>query len=194
MRKIVFIGSVILFVSLLSSCLKGGGKGVIAVNTDEDSTLVFEMDSSLMYEDVYERDVASSMLYLTPFSECSLAGSAAYGKDFNIDVAVLSSDSAYIIMSELFDKDEKGNPLWRLTDSVKIYFPAGASIGWPGYVVREDVIDYDLMAVMPDDNDWIDTEVYNNLLGVWRLNAEEKTITPISTNNVSCINESYGVY
>lgn len=193
MRKMFFIGSVILFISLLSSCLKGG-KGAIAINTDEDSTLVFEMDSSLMCEDIFEKDVASSMLYLAPFSECSLAGSAAYGKDFNIDVAVLSTDSAYIIMSELFDKDEDGNLLWRLTDSVKIYFPAGASIGWPGYVVREDVIDYDLMAVIPDDSDWIDTEVYNNLLGVWRLNAEEKTIIPISTNNVSCINESYGVY
>ena len=50
------------------------------------------------------------------------------------------------------------------------------------------------MALMPEDNDWINTEVYDNLLGVWQLDNEEKIINPISTENVVCINESYGVY
>ena len=94
----------------------------------------------------------------------------------------------------MFNKDEEGNLLWRVTDSVKIYYPIGASIGWPGSVVKDGVIDYNLIALMPDDKDWIDTEVYDALLGVWCLDAQEKTITPLPVENISCINESYGVY
>ena len=50
------------------------------------------------------------------------------------------------------------------------------------------------MALLPEDNDWINTEVYDNLLGVWNLDKNSKTINIVSVENVSCINESYGVY
>lgn len=158
-----------------------------------DSSLIFDLDSMLLIED-FERGYVT-MADMPPFNSYSIVGSMAYAKDYNIDIFMIpENDSAYIVMSEMFNKDKEGNMLWRLVDSVKIYYPIGSSIGWPGSVVRGGVIDYNLMALMPDDKDWIDTEVYDALLGVWSLDAQEKTITPLSVENISCINESYGVY
>ena len=156
------------------------------------SYLIFEIDSSLIDD---EEKGYLSIGDMEPFSMCSPVGSIAYGKDYNIDVFMLpESDSAYIVMSEMFSTDKDGNPLWRMVDSVKIYFPVGSSIGWPGSVVRDDAVDYTLMALMPEDNDWVDTEVYDQLLGVWCLDAGDQSIETVSVENVSCINESYGVY
>ena len=191
MKKIIAILFPIAFLFLVFSCIKP--KVSSSEQEDRDTIMVFEIDSVLMAEEV-ECGYAS-MLEMSPFNLCTPVGSMAYGKDYNIDVLMLpSSDSAYIVMSEMFNKDKAGNPLWRLTDSIKIYFPLGASIGWPGSVVRGDVIDYELMALLPEDNDWINTEVYDNLLGVWNLDKNSKTINIVSVENVSCINESYGVY
>ena len=191
MKNIIAILFCLLIFSFSFSCVRGGGEAVTQV--EKDTVMVFEIDSVLMEEECEEG--YSSITDMAPFNVCVPVGSMAYGKDYNIDVLMLpSADSAYIVMSEMFNKDKKGNSLWRLTDSVKVYFPVGASIGWPGSVVRGDAIDYNLMAILPEDNDWIDTEVYDNLLGVWDLDREEKIITEISSENVSCINESYGVY
>ncbi len=191
MKKIIAILFPFMLLFLFLSCNK---VKVSSLNQEEkDTIMVFEIDSELMQDD-FEKGY-SSIVEMPPFNLCSQIGSMAYGKDYNIDVLMLPfSDSAYIVLSEMFNKDEKGNPLWRLTDSIKIHFPVGASIGWPGTVVRGDVIDYELMALLPEDNDWINTEVYDNLLGVWNLDKEEKIINTVSTENVSCINESYGVY
>ena len=191
MKKIIAILFPLVLLFLIFSCNKA--KVSSSEQEERDTIMVFEIDSVLMLEDV-EKGYAS-IVEMSPFNLCTPIGSMAYGKDYNIDVLMLPlSDSAYIVMSELFNKDDKGNPLWRLTDSIKIYFPLGASIGWPGTVVRGDAIDYELMALMPEDNDWIDTEVYDNLLGVWNLDKNEKTINQVSSENISCINESYGVY
>ena len=158
-----------------------------------DSTLIFEIDSLLLNENIEKGYL--SMNEMNPFNESTPFGSVAYKKDYNIDVFMLpSSDSAYIVMSEMFNLNEDGIPLWRMVDSMKIYFPIGASIGWPGSVVRNEKIDYSLMALMPEDNDWVNTEVYDNLLEVWRLNIEDKIIESIPVQNVLCINESYGVF
>ena len=191
MKKRIAILFPIILLSLFFSCNKV--KVAAFMQEKKDSIMVFEIDSILM-EDELEVGY-SSILDMPPFNTCSQIGSMAYGKDYNIDVLMLpSSDSAYIVLSEMFNKDKDGNPLWRLADSIKIYYPVGASIGWPGMVVRGDVIDYELMALLPEDNDWIDTEVYDTLLGVWSLDKEEKIINSVSGENVSCINESYGVY
>ena len=191
MKKIIAILFPLVLLFLIFSCNKA--KVSSSEQEERDTIMVFEIDSVLMLEDVEKGYV--SIVEMSPFNLCTPIGSMAYGKDYNIDVLMLPlSDSAYIVMSELFNKDDKGNLLWRLTDSIKIYFPLGASIGWPGTVVRGDVIDYELMALMPEDNDWIDTEVYDNLLGVWNLDKNEKTINQVSSENISCINESYGVY
>ena len=191
MKNIIAILFCVLLFSLMLSCRRGGECS--SCQEEKDTVMVFEIDSELLEE---EHEMGySSITEMSPFNLCSLVGSMAYGKDYNIDVLMLpSSDSAYIVLSEMFNKDKQGNPLWRLTDSIKIYFPVGASIGWPGSVVRGDAIDYDLMALIPEDNDWINTEVYDNLLGVWNLNYDEKIINPVPVENVSCINESYGVY
>ena len=192
MKSPVYILFTILVLSLLYSCGRGAGE-VSSVEEEQDTVMLFEIDSLLLVEECEKGYF--SIIEMSPFDICTVVGSMAYGKDFNIDVLMLpSSDSAYIVMSEMFNKDKDGNPLWRLTDSLKIYFPIGSSIGWPGSVVKGDKIDYTLMALMPEDNDWINTEVYDNLLGVWQLDNEEKIINPISTENVVCINESYGVY
>ena len=191
MKKIIAILFPIALLFLLFSCSKP--KVSSLEQEEKDAIMVFEIDSVLMADEIENGYI--SMLEMSPFNLCTSVGSMAYGKDYNIDVLMLpSSDSAYIVMSEMFNKDKAGNPLWRLTDSIKIYFPLGASIGWPGSVVRGDVIDYELMALLPEDNDWINTEVYDNLLGVWNLDKNSKTINTISAENVSCINESYGVY
>lgn len=190
MRNLTIISILVLLSGAVASCNKKMQEEPVA--SQEDITLS-EIDSILTYED--EERCYLSMMDMEPFNSCAVVGSLAYRKDFNIDIFLLNgTDSAYIVMSEVYDKDEKGNTLWRMTDSVKIYFPIGSSIGWPGHVVKDGAIDYDLMALMPDDTDWIDTEVYTDLLGVWRLSSSEKTITPIPAENISCINESYGVY
>ena len=184
----IYILSVLL-VSL--SCSRGAS--VDSSVNQKDYSSIFEIDSSLINDD--EERGYLSIGDMEPFNMCSSVGSIAYGKDYNIDVFMLpESDSAYIVMSEMFSTDKKGNPLWRMVDSVKIYFPIGSSIGWPGSVVRNDAVDYTLMALMPEDNDWVDTEVYDQLLGVWCLDAGDKSIETVSVENVSCINESYGVY
>ena len=184
----IYILSVLL-VSL--SCSRGAS--VDSSANQKDYSSIFEIDSSLINDD--EERGYLSIGDMEPFNMCSPVGSIAYGKDYNIDVFMLpESDSAYIVMSEMFSTDKKGNPLWRMVDSVKIYFPIGSSIGWPGSVVRNDAVDYTLMALMPEDNDWVDTEVYDQLLGVWCLDAGDKSIETVSVENVSCINESYGVY
>lgn len=173
------------------SCSKKDRDGMS--DTKKDSTLIFEIDSLHLDEDTEKGYL--SMNEMSPFNECTPFGSVAYKKDYNIDVFMLSSsDSAYIVMSEMFNINENGFPLWRMVDSMKIYFPVGASIGWPGSVVCNDKIDYTLMALMPEDKDWVNTEVYDNLIEVWRLNTEDKIIESVSTQNVSCINESYGVF
>ena len=182
----------ILLVLLVSlSCRRGTGADSSVDQKDYSS--IFEIDSTLINDD--EEIGYLSIGDMEPFNICSPVGSIAYGKDYNIDVFMLpESDSAYIVMSEMFATDKNGTPLWRMVDSVKIYFPIGSSIGWPGSVVRDDVVDYSLMALMPEDNDWVDTEVYDQLLGVWCLDAKEKSIETVSVEDVSCINESYGVY
>ena len=191
MKKIIAILLPIALIFLIFSCNKVKVSSLI--QEEKDTIMIFEIDSVLLVEE-FENGY-SSIVDMPPFNLCTPIGSMAYGKDYNIDVLMLPlSDSAYIVMSEMFNKDKNGNPLWRLTDSIKIHFPVGASIGWPGTVVRGDAIDYELMALLPEDNDWIDTEVYDNLLGVWSLDKNAKTINTVSIENISCINESYGVY
>ncbi|MBQ3554891.1 MAG: hypothetical protein IJA09_01600 [Bacteroidales bacterium] len=192
MKNIILISLSFVFMLLALSCQRGAGTQS-HTSAQRDTTLVFDLDSMLMIED-FEKGYIS-IYDMPPFSSCSVVGSMAYAKDYNIDIFMIpESDSAYLVLSEMFNKDEEGNLLWRVTDSVKIYYPIGASIGWPGSVVKDGVIDYNLIALMPDDKDWIDTEVYDALLGVWSLDAQEKTITPLPVENISCINESYGVY
>ncbi len=195
MRNIISITLLMLFIILPLSCKKSEKvEEIVKLYVDrQDSTLIFEIDSTLLSEDIEKGYL--SIGDMAPFNTYTLIGSMSYKRDYNIDIFMLPSpDSACIVMSEMFNRDDKGNSLWRMVDSKNIYFPIGAEIGWPGSVVRNDVVDYSLIALMPEDKDWVDTEVYDNLLGVWQLNIDEKTIKSISPKNVSCINESYGVH
>lgn len=193
MQKLLINILIIAVAGIAFSCKKINNVTLFG-NDDKDSTILFEMDSSLMIDDnTFDKSVSIADIPL--FSSATLAGSMAYENDFNIDVMILpDADSAYIILSEMYNIDKEGKQMWRLTDYTQVYFPIGSSIGWPGYVVKNGKIDYTLMAIMPEDNDWIDTEVYDNLLGVWHLCTETKSITPMPVDSFACINESYGVY
>ncbi|MBR4120076.1 MAG: hypothetical protein IKK64_08385 [Bacteroidales bacterium] len=192
MKNIILISLLVISLAISVSCQRRSDYQPQPVE-QRDSTLLFDLDSMLMIDDFEKGYISISDM--PPFSTYSVVGSMAYANDYNIDIFMIpESDSAYLVLSEMFNKDEDGNLLWRLTDSVKIYYPIGASIGWPGSVVKDGVIDYNLMALMPDDKDWIDTEVYDALLGVWSLDVQKKIITPLPVENISCINESYGVY
>ena len=179
MKKIIAILFPIAFLFLVFSCIKP--KVSSSEQEDRDTIMVFEIDSVLMAEEV--ESGYASMLEMSPFNLCTPVGSMAYGKDYNIDVLMLpSSDSAYIVMSEMFNKDKAGNPLWRLTDSIKIYFPLGASIGWPGSVVCGDVIDYELMAreIRKLDADIVGlNEIYDRGNGV-RLDEQTRILAELA--------------
>lgn len=172
----------------------------VVTSSGSESTQLFEIDSTVINQDNEREDKPTgkdkylTTLDLPEFSSGILLGSMLYGDNYDIDVVQLpESESAYLVFSEFHSRDKSGNVYWGLVDSLRITLPEGATIGWPGYVLNRDSIDPEILVLLPEDADWINTEVYDKVLNAWRFDRTTKKIYSVKTDSLSCINESFGV-
>lgn len=153
------------------------------LNLDGDSVSSAKETATLFY----------SATDIPAFADGIVLGSMLYSESFAIDVIKLPDcDSAYLVLAVFNNRDEKGNTFWRLADSLKVHFPDGAVIGWPGYVMKGEVPEPETMVLLPEDRDWINTEVYYDIISAWKFDREKQRIYGVEKDSLSCMNETFG--
>ncbi|MEG1999178.1 MAG: hypothetical protein RR015_04105, partial [Bacteroidales bacterium] len=164
MIKICTFPAITLMLFMEYSCSSSVTNRVVT-SSDSEVTQLFEIDSTTINAGEEENEKqAGQDKYLTTldipkFSGGILLGSMLYADNFDIDVVQLpENESAYLVFSEFHSRDKSGNVYWELVDSLKINLPKGATIGWPGYVLNRDSIDPEILVLLPEDADWINTE------------------------------------
>lgn len=179
----------------LSSCTATGSRSPFTGSGGEASQL-FELNldnGSDSTETGETTPLFCSATDLPAFGKGIVLGSMLYSGNFAIDVIKLPDcDSAYLILAEFNNRDEKGNTYWRLADSLKINFPEGAVIGWPGYVMKGERPEPETLVLLPEDGDWINTEIYYDIISAWRFDREKKRIYEVGTDSLTCMNETFG--
>ena len=95
MRNIISITLLMLFIILPLSCKKSEKvEEIVKLYVDrQDSTLIFEIDSTLLSEDIEKGYL--SIGDMAPFNTYTLIGSMSYKRDYNIDIFMLPSESRY---------------------------------------------------------------------------------------------------
>lgn len=180
---------------LLVSCSSSGNRNPFT-GSDGEASQLFEValdDDSSDTELRNEETLFCSASDLPEFKDGIVLGSTLYSESFAIDVIKLPDcDSAYLVMAEFYNRDKSGNTYWRLADSLKIHFPDGAVIGWPGYVMKGDVVEPETLVLLPEDEDWINTEIYYDIISAWRFDREKKRIYGVEKDSLSCMNETFG--
>ena len=67
------------------------------------------------------------------------------------------------------------------------------NIGWTGNVMLNGRIDNELIVLLPDDIDWIDTEIFDTVKQAWRFDRIRKKIIEIPAKGIRCKNDMYGI-
>ena len=83
-------------------------------------------------------------------------------------------------------------PLWKLLDTLQLQ-GTELNIGWTGNVMLNGRIDNELIVLLPDDIDWIDTEIFDTVKQAWRFDRIRKKIIEIPTKGIKCKNDMYGI-
>ena len=83
-------------------------------------------------------------------------------------------------------------PLWKLLDTLQLQ-GTELNIGWTGNVMLNGRIDNELIVLLPDDIDWIDTEIFDTVKQAWRFDRIRKKIIEIPVKVIKCKNDMYGI-
>ena len=83
-------------------------------------------------------------------------------------------------------------PLWKLLDTLQLQ-GTELNIGWTGNVMLNGRIDNELNVLLPDDIDWIDTEIFDTVKQAWRFDRIRKKIIEIPVKGIKCKNDMYGI-
>ena len=178
-----------------SACSMNGNRNPFTGSNGKKSQL-FELNlstDSVNIEAEKDETLFYSATDLPAFKDGIMLGSMLYSESFAIDVIKLPDcDSAYLILAEFNNRDGKGNTYWRLADSLKVHFPDGAVIGWPGYVMKGEVPEPETMVLLPEDRDWVNTEIYYDIISAWKFDREKKRIYGVGKDSLICMNETFG--
>lgn len=180
---------------LAISCSTSGNKNPFTGSDGEKSQL-FELNLGSDSADTESKNNGTlfySATDLPAFKDGIMLGSMVYSESFAIDVIKLPDcDSAYLILAEFSSRDGKGNSCWRLADSLKVHFPDGAVIGWPGYVMKGETPQPETLVLLPEDGDWVNTEIYYDIISAWKFDRSERRIYGVEKDSLSCMNETFG--
>ena len=135
----------------------------------------------------------SNALDLPEFRDCTDFGGALISDDYGVHV--LQNDEkriTYLLFDELSARNNSGMPLWKLLDTLQLQ-GTELNIGWTGNVMLNDRIDNELIVLLPDDIDWIDTEIFDTVKQAWRFDRIRKKIIEIPTKGIKCKNDMYGI-
>lgn len=138
-------------------------------------------------------DMYSNALDLPEFQDCTDFGGALISDDYGVHV--LQNDKkriTYLLFDELSARNNSGMPLWKLLDTLQLQ-GTELNIGWTGNVMLNGRIDNELIVLLPDDIDWIDTEIFDTVKQAWRFDRIRKKIIEIPTKGIKCKNDMYGI-
>lgn len=138
-------------------------------------------------------DMYSNALDLPEFRDCTDFGGALISDDYGVHV--LQNDEkriTYLLFDELSARNNSGMPLWKLLDTLQLQ-GTELNIGWTGNVMLNDRIDNELIVLLPDDIDWIDTEIFDTVKQAWRFDRIRKKIIEIPVKGIRCKNDMYGI-
>ncbi len=144
-------------------------------------------------DSVKPSDMYSNALDLPEFQGCTDFGGALISDDYGVHV--LQDDEkkiTYLLFDELSARSNNGMPLWKLLDTLQLQ-GTELNIGWTGNVIRNGEIDNELIVLLPDHIDLIDTEVFDTVQQAWRFDRIQKKIIEISTVGIKCKNDMYGI-
>ena len=188
MKKLIF--SCLLF-SLLYSCSSKNGKNSFR---SDDTTQIVNVtidptaDSTEIAPAIY-----TNALDLPEFEHCIDLGGALISDDYGIHI--LQDDSikqTFFLFDEFAGRDENGLPSWQLLDTL-IIPGTGLNIGWTGNVMYEGNIDPEIIVLLPDDTDWLDSEKFTDIKRAWRFDRKKKSIDEIPTDGLICLNDMYSI-
>ena len=138
-------------------------------------------------------DMYSNALDLPEFRDCTDFGGALISDDYGVHV--LQNDKkriTYLLFDELSARNNSGMPLWKLLDTLQLQ-GTELNIGWTGNVMLNGRIDNELIVLLPDDIDWIDTEIFDMVKQAWRFDRIRKKIIEIPVKGIRCKNDMYGI-
>lgn len=78
-----------------------------------------------------------------------------------------------MLFDELSARNNSGMPLWKLLDTLQLQ-GTELNIGWTGNVMLNGRIDNELIVLLPDNIDWIDTEIFDTVKQAWRFDRIRK--------------------
>lgn len=189
--------AVVALMTCVSSCVKISNeqKNIFG---EEPTQLVHLMDSdvvdiprdSLKFVQIY-----STATELKNLHGGTLLGATLMGRYYNVEVVSIPEvEEAYLVFSEFYNRDKRGTTYWALVDSVKIDMPQGTLIGWTGSVMYRGKIDPELLVLLPEEDEWLYIDIYEDILNAWRFDKETRKIYTIPTDSLTCVNESYSLY
>lgn len=187
MEKLIF--SCLLF-SFLYSCSSKNSK----INISEDTTQIV----NITIDPTSDFAEATTIIYtnaldLPEFKHCIDLGGALISDDYGIHI--LQNDSTqqtFFLFDEFAGRDKKGMPSWQLLDTL-IIPGIGLNIGWTGNVMYEGEIDPEIIVLLPDNTDWMDSEKFTDIKKAWRFDRTQKRINEISTVGLVCLNDMYSI-
>lgn len=162
-----------------------------AQNTEVPPTII--IDTKQDTDSVKPSDMYSNALDLPEFQGCTDFGGALISDDYGVHV--LQNDEkkiTYLLFDELSARNNSGMPLWKLLDTLQLQ-GTELNIGWTGNVLLNGEIDNELIVLLPDDVDWIGTEIFDTVKQAWRFDRIQKKIIEIPTNGIKCKNDMYGI-
>lgn len=135
----------------------------------------------------------SNALDLPEFQDCIDFGGALISDDYGVHVLQSNEKKiTYLLFDELSARNNIGMPLWKLLDTLQIQ-GTELNIGWTGNVMLDGKIDNELIALLPDNIDWIDTEIFDTVERAWRFDRMRKKIVEIPAEGIMCKNDMYGI-
>ena len=57
----------------------------------------------------------------------------------------------------------------------------------------EGEIDPEIIVLLPDNTDWMDSEKFTDIKKAWRFDRTQKRINEISTAGLVCLNDMYSI-